>query len=320
LAYQDGHPVGRISAQIDRLHLDRHTDQSGHFGFLEAVDDADVFAELMRTAENWLRDADLARAIGPISFSMWDEVGLLVEGFNASPYIMMGHARPYFASHLEAAGYRGVQDLLAYRYGPEIALPPAVMRIVKRVQERGDLHVRTIRMDKRHFESEVALLLEILNDAWSGNWGFVPMTRTEMANLASVLKFLLRPGDVAIAEYRGEAAAFAAIFPNLNEAIADLRGRLFPFGWTKLLWRLKIKGVRTARMPLMGVRKSFQSSPIGAALALSVIQATRSFNFERGVEQSELSWVLDENERVKHIIQLVGSVPYKRYRIYEKAL
>jgi GNAT superfamily N-acetyltransferase len=320
LAYQNGEPVGRISAHIDQLHLDRHSDRTGHFGFIEAVDDAGVFRELLRTAENWLRDAGLVRAVGPVSFSLWDQVGLLVEGFDTPPYVMMGHARPYFATHLEAAGYRGVQDLLAYTYGPETALPPVAMRVLARAQKRGDLHVRSIRMDRRHFDDEIALILDILNDAWSDNWGFVPMTPAEITDLAGILKFLLRPGDVAIAEYRGKAAAFAIIFPNLNEAIRDLRGRLAPFGWARLLWRLKVRGTRTARMPLMGVRKSLQTSPVGAALALSVIQATRSFNFERGVERSELSWVLDGNERVKHIIQLVGAKPYKRYRVYERAL
>ena len=138
--------------------------------------------------------------------------------------------------------------------------------------------------------------------------------------MAGLLKFLLRPGDVAIAEYRGMPAAFAAIFPNLNEAIRDLDGRLLPLGWAKLLWRMKVRRPRTARMPLMGVRKSLQNSTIGAALALGVIEAVRRFNFTNGVIDSELSWILAGNERVRHVIELVGAKPYKRYRIYEKIL
>ena len=320
LAYEGGEPVGRISAQVDQLHLDRYADSTGHFGFIEAVDDGKVFARLLQTAENWLQQAGLTRVLGPVSFSMWDQPGLLVEGFDTPPRVMMGHARPYFASHIEAAGYQPKQDLLAYEYNGESALPPAAERMLKRVQRRGDIAVRAIRKDARHIHEETALILDILNDAWSSNWGFVPMTLAEIADLAVILKHVLPAGDVAIADYRGKPSAFAIIMPNLNEAIHDLGGRLLPFGWAKLLWRLKVRGTRTARMPLMGVRKALQTSPVGAALALSVIQATRTFNIEQGTPFGELSWVLDQNERVKRIIELVGGRLSKRYRIYEKLL
>jgi hypothetical protein len=318
LACDHGKPVGRISAQIDRLHLAHHKDNTGQFGFIEALDDPAIFAGLLKTGEDWLRDQGMTRATGPISFSLWDEPGLLVEGFDTPPYVMMPHHPAYYGPHIEAAGYAQVQDLLAYRYDAE--LPAAALRIVERVKRRPNVRVRDIRMDKRHFESEVALLLDILNDAWSGNWGFVPMTKAEIADLAGILKLLLRPGDVAIAEVDGEAQAMAVCFPNLNETIRDLNGKLLPFGWAKLLWRMKVRRPRSGRMPLMGVRRALQNSPLGAALALLVIQATRDFNFSRGVAASELSWILDGNERVKHIIALVGGEPYKRYRIYQKQL
>jgi hypothetical protein len=320
LAYQDGQAVGRISAQIDQLHLDRYGDQSGHFGFLEALDNPAIFERLLRTAEDWLRGAGLRRAIGPVSFSMWDQPGLLVEGFDIPPRVMMGHARPYFASHIETAGYRRAQDLLAYDYDGEVPLPAAAVRVIERIQKRSSITVRRIRNDKAHIDSETALIFDILNDAWSDNWGFVPMTQAEFDDLVGVLKHLLRDGDVAFAEYQGRPSAFAIIMPNLNEAIRDLGGRLAPLGWLKLLWRLKVSGIRTARMPLMGVRKALQGSPAGAALALSVIQATRAFNIENGRPFGELSWVLDQNERVRHIIELVGAKVSKRYRIYEKEL
>jgi hypothetical protein len=197
-------------------------------------------------------------------------------------------------------------------------VPDAMRRVLDRAIKRGELTVRTIRKDKKSVDGEIALLLDIINDAWSDNWGYVEMTKAEVDDLAGLLKFLLRPGDVAIAEYRGQPAAFAAIFPNLNEAIADLNGRLFPLGWAKLLWRMKVARTKTARMPLMGVRKALQTSPIGAALALSVIDAVRNFNFANGVIDSELSWVLARNQRVQHVIALVGAKPYKRYRVYEK--
>jgi hypothetical protein len=263
----------------------------------------------------------MKRVLGPVSFSLWDQPGLLVDGFDTPPFVLMGHARPYFAGHIESAGYAGIEDLLAYRYVPEMKVPEVMRRILERALKRGDLKVRTIRMDKKHVDEEIALLLDIVNDAWSDNWGFVAMTKAEIDDLAGILKLLLRPGDVAIAEYRGKPAAFAAVFPNLNEAIRDLGGKLLPLGWAKLVWRMMVKRPASARMPMMGVRRALQTSPIGAALSLAVIEATRDFNFARGVTNDcELSWILERNERVRHVIELVGGVPYKRYRIYEKAI
>lgn len=320
LVYANGKPVGRISAQIDDLHLARYRDSTGHFGFIEAIDDASVFGALIGAAENWLRSQGMTRALGPVSFSLWDQPGLLVEGFDSPPYVMMGHALPYYAGRIEALGYRRAEDLIAYRYGRELKVPELMQRILDRAIRRGELVIRQIRMDKEHFQSEVATILDLINDAWSDNWGFVAMTKAEIADLAGLLKLLLKPGDVAIAEYRSKPAAFAAVFPNLNEAIRDLDGKLLPFGWAKLLWRMKVRRTKTVRMPMMGVRRSLQASPIGAALSLGVIGATRAFNQEHGFQDAELSWILERNDRVRHVIELVGGVPYKRYRIFEKDL
>jgi len=318
LAYRDAEPVGRITAQVDRLHLERYQDATGHFGFIEAVDDPQVFAALLQAAEGWLRDQGMKRVIGPVSFSLWDQPGLLVDGFDTPPYVMMNHHRPYYQGHITANGYQKVEDLIAYRYGPQASLK-SWDRLMARAMRGGEVTLRNIHMDKR-FKDEVAMLLDIINDAWSDNWGYVPMTQAEIDDLAGILKLLLRPGDVAIAEYQGKPAAFTAIFPNLNEAIRDMNGRLFPFNWIKLLWRMKVKRPKTARMPMMGVRKSLQASPVGAALALSVIRSVREFNFSNGVVDSELSWILERNDRVRHVIEMVGGVPYKTYRLFEKPL
>jgi GNAT superfamily N-acetyltransferase len=318
LACRDGKPVGRITAQVDQLVQERYRDGTGHFGFIEAIDDAQVFAALLQAAEDWLRQQGMKRAVGPISFSLWDQPGLLVKGFDTPPSVMMNHHRPYYEGRITANGYRKAEDMIAYHYGND-----APMAMMNKLVERGlknGVTIRNIRMDKAHFESEVALLLDIINDAWSDNWGFVPMTQAEIDDLAGILKVLLRPGDVAIAEYQGKAQAFAAIFPNLNEAISDMNGRLFPFNWIKLLWRMKVRRTRTARMPMMGVRKEMQNSSLGAALALAVIRSTRNFNVEHGVKDAELSWILDSNTRVRHVIEMVGGVPYKTYRVYEKPI
>lgn len=319
LAMRGGKPVGRITAQIDRLHLERYNDATGHFGFIEAEDDPAIFAALLAAAEDWLRGQGMTRVLGPVSFSMWDQPGLLVDGFDTPPYVMMNHHLPYYEGRILAQGYAKAEDLIAYRYGP--AAPTGTLeKLLARAMRSGEVTLRNIRMDKAHFDSEIAMMLDIINDAWSDNWGYVPMTRAEIDDMAGILKVLLRPGDVAIAEYQGRPAAFAAIFPNLNEAIRDMNGRLFPFNIFKLLWRMKVARTKTARMPMMGVRKSLQSSPIGAALALSVIKSVREFNFSRGVVDSELSWILARNSRVRHVIEMVGGEPYKTYRIFEKAI
>lgn len=318
IARRNGEVVGRVTAQVDRLHQERYRDFTGHVGFIEAIDDQAVFDALFQAAEAWLRAEGMKRAIGPVSFSLWDQPGLLVEGFDTPPYVMMNHHLPYYAPRVEAAGYTKVEDLIAYAYGPEASMQKWE-KLMARALRGGDVTLRNIHMDHR-FRDEVTMLLDIINDAWSDNWGYVTMTKAEIDDLAGILKLLLRPGDVAIAEYKGQPAAFTAIFPNLNEAIRDMNGRLFPFNWIKLLWRMKVKRPKTARMPMMGVRKALQASPIGAALALSVIHSVREFNFSQGVEASELSWILERNDKVRHVIEMVGGVPYKTYRLYEKAI
>ncbi len=320
LAYRGDAPMGRISAQIDQLHLDRYQDATGHFGSLEAVDDPDVFAALLDAAETWLLQKGMRRAAGPMTFSLWQEAGLLVDGFDSPPAVLMGHARPYYQTHIAARGYEKAQDLLAYDYRHATAMVPGMARIVERTRANPRFRFRNIRMDKQHFASEIALILDILNDAWSTNWGFIPMTQAEIDDLAGILRLLLPPEAVVIGDYDGEPVAFNLTLPNLNEAIRDLRGRLFPLGAAKLLWRLKVSGIRTARMAMMGVRRKLQNSTAGAGLALTIIQLTREGQFTRNVTGAELSWVLDSNERLKHLLQLIDATVYKRYRIYQRDL
>jgi hypothetical protein len=172
----------------------------------------------------------------------------------------------------------------------------------------------------KRYGEEIKTICRIFNDAWAENWGFIPFGDEEAQYLAKSLRPLINPGSFAIGELDGEPVAMTATVPNLNEAIRDLDGRLLPLGWAKLLWQLKVKGVKTGRMPLMGVVRRLQGTPKGAALALGVIDAVKSYHAVRGYERAELSWILEDNEAVKDVVQAVGGVPYKRYRIYEKAL
>jgi hypothetical protein len=317
LALRDGQPVGRISAQVDYMQLERHADATGHFGFLEAEDDAEVFAALFETAEAWLRGRGMRRVTGPFSLSINDESGLLVEGFDTPPYVMMGHAPRYYGPRVEEQGYRAVKHLIAYIY--DIAAPPArAKRMLDRLSQGAGLSFRPIEM--RRFDEELQIIVDIFNEAWEDNWSFVPMTPAEIRHMGKNLRPIVRSEHAWIGEVGGEPAAMTVALPNINEAIADLNGRLLPFGWAKLVWRLKIRGTRSGRMALMGVRKKFQGTPRGAALALGVVEAMRSWHAAHGTKQAELSWVLDDNRPVHEMVELLGGRPYKTYRVYEKSL
>ncbi len=317
LAVRDERPVGRISAQVDHLHLERHGDATGHFGFLEAEDDAEVFGALFEAAEGWLRARGMRRVTGPFSLSINDESGLLVEGFETPPYIMMGHSPRYYGPRIEEQGYRTAKNLLAYIYN--MAKPsPRAQRMLERLSQGAGLSFRPIVM--RRFDEELRTIVDIFNDAWSDNWGFVPMTPAEVRYMGRNLKPIIRPENAWIGEVEGRPAAMTVTLPNINEAIADLRGRLLPFGWAKLLWRLKVRGTRSARMVLMGVRKRYQGTPRGAALALGVTEALRSWHAVHGHQEAEFSWVLEDNRPTLDMIELLGGRAYKTYRVYEKSL
>jgi hypothetical protein len=319
LALRGGEPVGRISAQIDQAALARHDDAAGHFGFLEAIDDAEVFAALLGTAEAWLRARGMRCLRGPFSLSINDESGLLVEGFDTPPSLLMGHAPRYYAGRVEAQGYAKARDLIAYDFDmKKDPLPSSARRLIGRLEAQSGLIVRPL--DKSRFDRDLKAILAIFNDAWANNWGFVPFSEVEIAKVAKDLKPLIDADCVAIAELEGEAVAFAVGLPNLNEAIADLDGALLPFGWAKLLYRLKAGKIRTARMPLMGVRQAYQGGTLGAALAFAVIGRAHEGLRRRGFASTELSWVLEDNLQAQKIIEAAGGVPYKTYRIYEKAL
>ena len=318
IAWRGDRPVGRISAQIDRLRAAGEAEATGHFGFLDAEDDAAVFRQLLTTAETWLRQRGARSVTGPFSLSINDESGLLVEGFETPPVVMMGHAKPYYARHVEACGYRKIKDLLAYRYELNQEPPEAVRAFTAKVAKENALTFRGL--DPKAFRAEIARVGAIFNDAWAGNWGFVPFSDADLRYLAHNVKPLLRPGDVAFGEVAGETAAMAICLPNINEAVRDLGGRLLPFGWARALWRLKVKGTRSARVPLMGVARRYQGTAVSAALMLGVIERIRADHRRRGTRWAELSWILEDNAPMRKMIERLGGVTYKTYRIYGKEI
>lgn len=308
--------LGRISAQVDRLHLQRYDDGTGFFGLLEAQDDPAVFHGLFEAAQGWLHRQGMRRILGPFNLSINEECGLLVEGFKTPPVIMMGHALPYYSTRMEELGFSAAQDLLAYRIRSDFAPPPYLDTLIRRVAAR--VHLRPLHPGQ--FARDLSIIQDIFEDAWSSNWGFLPFTAEEFSEMGRNLKLLVPTEFVRIAEVDGEPAAMMLLFPNLNEAIRDLNGRLLPLGWLKLLWRLKVRGVKSARVPLMGVRRRFQGSRLGAALALMMITSLQKTARLHGIEDVEMSWILESNKGMCSIIESIGGEPYKRYRIYEKDL
>jgi len=317
VAWRDGIPVGRISAQIDDLYLERHDAQTGFFGLIEAPDDAAVFEALFTTAENWLRDQGMSTVIGPFNLGVNQEIGLLVDGFDSPPYIMMGHAAPYHGSRVETLGYNKAVDTLAYELTrEEFALPEAIQRLLARLS--GKISVRQV--DRKQTPVELETMRDIFNDAWSRNWGFVPFTEKEFAAVGKELFMIVPPDFTWIAEVEGRPSAFIVLLPNLNEAIADLNGRLFPLGWLKLLWRLKVRSPASGRIALMGVRQEFQNTRLGPALAFLSIQALHEPATRRGLEKVEMSWILEQNQGMRTILDRIGARVSKRYRMYRKSL
>jgi hypothetical protein len=316
IAYRGKRPVGRISAQVDQLHIERYQDATGFFGMLEAEDSAETFQSLLKIAEQWLRSKGMRRTLGPFNLSINQECGMLVNGFDRRPSIMMGHARRYYGFRLQEQGYRKEKDLLAYLLNLDADWPLLMQGFTARATK--EVRVRPFR--KSRFVEELEIIKDIFEDAWSQNWGFIPFTRAEFSHLGQTIKFLVDEEHVQIAEVNGTPAAMIVVFPNINEAIRDLNGRLFPFGWVKLLWRLKARYPQSARVPLMGVRRRYHESLLGAALALMVIDAVRLPAARRGVREVEMSWILEDNISIRNIIESIGGTVYKRYRIYGKEL
>ena len=318
LACRGDRPVGRISAQVDELYLARHADATGQFGLLDAEDDPEVFRALVTAAEDWLRAQGLRRALGPFSLSINEESGLLVEGFEAPAMIMMPYAEPYADARLAEQGYRKAKDLIAYDYDVRGAPPIGGERLIERVGAGDRTRVRCI--DLSRYRAELAVLLDIFNDAWSENWGFVPFTEAEITQVGHAMRPLIHRDLAWIAEVDGAPACMAVCLPNLYEAAFDLGGRLLPFGWLKLLWRLKVAGVRTCRVPLMGLRRAHHRTMLGAALIAMVLDSLRAGVVRRGFERAELSWILEDNLPMRRVIEGIGGRAYKTYRVYEKPL
>ena len=316
VAYRNNQPVGRISAQIDHLHRERYGADTGHFGLFECIDDAAASGLLMHIAEEWLAARGTRRITGPFNLSINQECGILVDGFDTPPVVMMPHSRKWYGRLIEEQGYQPLKDMLAYWAEVDFKVPRLMSSLISKFS--GQVRLRKLRRDK--FSQEMEVLRDIFNDAWSENWGFVPITKAEFDELGASLRLLVPDDCIQIAEVDGIPAAFMVALPNLNEIFAELDGSLFPFGWLRLTRIRSRGGVRTGRIPLMGVRKQFHNTPLGMALAFMVIDAPRELGRSLGVQAVELSWILEDNKPMRAILAGLGCREYKRYRIYGKTL
>lgn len=323
LARRDGRTVGRISAHIDFLALEQPAEQgmgpgTGNWGLIEA-EDAETAHALIVAAEDWLRSQGMHRALGPLSISIWDEPGLLVEGFDTPPTIMLGHNSPLYRAWIEAEGYRPVKKL--YNYAVEIidGFPPLVNRIVAAGERNERIRIR--RVDKSRFDAEARLIMGILNDAWSDNWGFVPLTDSEIAYVGKKLKDIVFEDLIRVAEVDGEAVAFMIVLPNINELLIDMDGSLLPFNWARLLWWLRKPKSRRLRVPLMGVVKRLQNSRMASTLAFMMIEYIRRDGVAHyGAQQGDIGWVLDDNQGMNAVAEAIDATVNRVYQLYDKPL
>jgi GNAT superfamily N-acetyltransferase len=323
LARRGSEVVGRISAHIDRLAAASPPEQgfgpgTGNWGMFDAKDE-EAGTALIKAAEGWLKSRGVDRSIGPVSLSVWEEPGLLVKGHDHPPTVMMGHDRPEYEGWIERAGYHPVKRLDTYELDITQAFPPLIQRIVQSGEKNPRIRIRKV--DKSKFDKEAAIILAILNDAWGNNWGFVPITDSEVAFTGKKLKPIVFEDLIMIAELDGEPVAFMMTLPDLNEALKPLNGSLFPFGWAKLLWWLRKPQVRTMRVPLMGVVQRLQSSRMASQLAFMMIEYIRRAAVTRyGASRGEIGWVLEDNQGMVAIAQAIESRVNKSYVIYEKSI
>ncbi len=311
LARRHGRPVGRIAAIDDRLHREVHQDRAGFFGFFECIDDVAVARPLFDAAARWLKTRGLEVQRGPVSPSMNDEAGVLVDGFETPSVIMMPHNPRYYARLLEQAGFRKAKDLLAFQ-NTHTTLPERLIAATDLVHKRYQVGLRTIAMPR--FDEEVALIKRLYNVGWEKNWGHVPLTGREIDALAAQLKPIVVPELIAFAERAGEPIGFAAAIPDLNVALRkNPSGRLFP-GLLKVLWAAR--RITRLRVLLLGVIPPWHGKGVDALMYRHIWEEGR----KKGYDWAEGGWILEDNQPMINGLKRMGFAPYKTYRIYERAI
>ncbi len=308
--------VGRLTAHIDQEHLKYHNDKTGFFGFFECENDPQTAKMLLGVAEDWCKKRGMEHIRGPFSFSTNQSCGTLVDGFDTPNYIMMPHGRRYYQELFEAAGYANAMDMYSWRYVRE---DPAeqVQQIADAVAQHPGLVVRQV--DMKDLEKDIGIIMDIFNDAWAKNWGYVPMTESELRAMVSEFRLIADPAMCLIAEVDGKPAAMCVALPNLHEVSHAIDGKLFPLGLAKAAYHLKVKRPKTFRQVLLGVKREYRGSSLGGLSLLLYVTIHRNAK-ARGYVEAEASWTLANNDKINFGMSFMGAEHYKTQRVYEKGL
>jgi GNAT superfamily N-acetyltransferase len=309
VALEDDRIVGRIAAIVDKNFNRFHEDNIGFFGFLEMIDSQPVADALLQAARQWLQAKQVRAIQGPMNPSSNYECGLLVDGFDSDPFVMMTYNPPYYAKRLEQAGWHKAMDLYAYMTSPSVVAEKKVSRVASRALERKGVTVRPINMKK--FDQEVEAVWQVYNSAWERNWGFVPMTKEEFLLQGKEMKQILKPDLVLIGEVKGRVVGFALALPDINEALKPAAGNLFPFGLVKILYYQRL--VKNLRVVALGVVEEYRTAGVAAGFYAALIDNARRL----GYKDCELSWILEDNVLMNRSLEALGAKRYKTYRIYE---
>ncbi|MEO8577177.1 MAG: GNAT family N-acetyltransferase [Gemmatimonadales bacterium] len=300
--------VGRIAAIQNDLHIERFSEPVGFFGLFECERDPEISIALFEAARQWLFARGLETMRGPASFSLNEEAGLLVDGFDGPPVVMMTYNPPWYADLVESYGFTKAKDLLAYLL-IDVKQPERMVRMVPKLRERYRVTVRSL--DKKRFWDDVALVRRVYNEAWQDNWGHLPMSEAELTYMAKQLKPVVDPGLVVFGEIDGEIAGFGLALPDLNVALKPMNGNLFPFGWLKALWYSR--KIKTARVLTLGVLEKHRRSGVAELMELEMIRHALG----RGIDRAEFSWILEDNFKMRVPLEKMGAKVYRTYRMYD---
>ncbi len=311
LARKNGEIVGRIAAILNNRHNKAHNENIGFFGFFESINDKDVSNELLSTALSWIKGRGMTHLRGPMNFSTNETCGLLSEGFDSSPVILMTYNPEYYLTLMDEFGLTKIKELYAYTFASKMPIPERFKAMTEKTLQDKSIKIRNINL--KEFDSEVEKIQNIYNEAWQANWGFVPMTDAEFKHLAKALKPIVDPAVVFIAEVNGEVAGFSLSIPDYNQILKDINGRLLPFGIFKLL--MNKKKINQLRVVTLGVKSKFQRK---RGLGPTFYYETYMRGKNKGYEGAEFSWILEDNVLMNRALLGLGAKVYKKYAIYEK--
>jgi hypothetical protein len=320
IAYKDGRRVGRAVGVIDENHNKFHNEKTAFFGFFEAINDQELTNQLLDSVAKWAKLRGMTTLRGPMNPSTNHECGLLVEGFSDTPSVMMTYNPPYYERLLEGWGLSKAKDLLAYIIDSKaVNFSDKLIAQAEKLKQKGNVTFRSINM--RKFDEEVEMILDIYNDAWERNWGFVPMEREEFRHLAKDLKAVMDPALLLVAEVAGKPAGFALALPDVNQAIKKVRdGKLFPTGLLKILWNTKGPGrkrtINRCRVLTLGIKRAYREYGIGPLLYTEYFKRGPALGYPAG----EASWVLEDNIPMNRALEHMCGRRTKVYRIYDRTL